>query len=358
MIITRYLTRQVLQATAALTFILLIVVVLGRLLNYLADAAQGELDPAVLALLMSYRIPGFLQLILPLALLIGLLLAYGRMYAESEMTVLAACGIGPGRLLKIALVPTLAVTLLVAGLSLWATPRGVVSMSALIEAQKDLNEFDIMVPGLFQNISNGARATYTEAINGDEMSGVFMHQAEDNRVIFAESATPTEDTTGRRFIQFHNGSFTTGQAGTDQFELTTFSEAGFALPKRDLSFGDLVLEEEALSTGALLAASEPVQVAELQWRISLVLLIPVLALLAVPLSRVSPREGRFARVVPALLLYIVYFGLLLAARDWIADGELPPALGLWWIHALFALLAWTLSAGRVPQLPAWRKRDA
>jgi lipopolysaccharide export system permease protein len=358
MIITRYLTRQVLQTTAALTFILLIVVVLGRLLNYLADAAQGELDPGVLALLMSYRIPGFLQLILPLALLIGILLAYGRMYAESEMTVLTACGIGPGRLLKITLVPTLALTLLVAGLSLWATPRGVVSMAALIEAQKNLNEFDIMVPGLFQNISNGARTTYTETINGDEMRGVFMHFAEDNRVIFAESATPTEDASGRRFIQFHDGSFTSGQAGTEKFELTTFSEAGFALPPRDLGFADVVLEEQALSTGALIGATDPVQAAEFQWRISLVLLIPVVALLAVPLSRVSPREGRFARVVPALLLYLGYFGLLLAARDWIADGELPPALGLWWIHALFALLGWLLFTGRFPQLPAWRKRDA
>lgn len=358
MIITRYLTRQVLQTTAALAFILLIVVVLGRLLNYLADAAQGELDPGVLALLMSYRIPGFLQLILPLALLIGILLAYGRMYAESEMTVLTACGIGPESLLKITLVPTLAVTLLVAALALWATPRGVVSMTALIEAQKDLNEFDVMVPGLFQNISNGARTTYAEALEGGELRGVFMHQSEDNRVIFAESATPIEDENGRRFIQFHNGSFTNGQAGTDQFELTTFSEAGFVLPQRDLSFDDLVLEEQALATSALMGTSEPVQVAELQWRISLVLLIPIVALLAVPLSRVSPREGRFARIVPAILLYLVYFALLLAARDWIAAGTLPPALGLWWIHALFALLAWALFTGRLPPLIFWRMRHA
>jgi lipopolysaccharide export system permease protein len=358
MIITRYLTRQVLQTTAALTFILLIVVVLGRLLNYLSDAAQGELDPAVLALLMSYRIPGFLQLILPLALLIGILLAYGRMYAESEMTVLTACGIGPESLLKITLVPTVVVTLLVAALALWATPRGVVNMSTLIEAQKNISEFDVMVPGLFQNISNGARTTYSEQIEGDEMRGVFMHQAEDNRVIFAESATPIEDETGRRFIQFHKGSFTNGQPGADKFELTTFSEFGVELPQRDLSFADLVLEEQALGTGVLMEASEPRQVAEFQWRISLVLLIPVVALLAVPLSRVSPREGRFARVVPALLLYLVYFGLLLAARDWLADGELPPTLGLWWIHALFALLAWILFTGRLPPLSVWRKRDA
>jgi lipopolysaccharide export system permease protein len=89
-----------------------------------------------------------------------------------------------------------------------------------------------------------------------------------------------------------------------------------------------------------------------------VLLIPVLALLAVPLSRVSPREGRFARIVPALLLYLVYFALLFAARDWLADGHLPAALGLWWIHLAFALLAWALFSGRVPSLPGLRGRHA
>ena len=57
MIIVRYLTRQILAITAALTFILLIVVMLGRLLNYLAAASQGELDPAVLVLLMNRLMP-------------------------------------------------------------------------------------------------------------------------------------------------------------------------------------------------------------------------------------------------------------------------------------------------------------
>ena len=357
MIITRYLTRQVLQTTAALTFILLIVVVLGRLLQYLAQASQGELDPGVLALLMSYRVPDFLQLILPLALLLGILLAYGRMYAESEMTVLTACGVGPARLLGITLVPTLGVAVMVALLALWLTPRGLVNTATLLEAQKDINEFDVMVPGLFQNISRGARTTYAEAIEGDQMRGVFLHQAAENRVIFAESATPIEDANGRRFVQFHNGSFTKGLAGTDAFEMTTFGELWVDLPQRELGF-DLVLEEQALATGALLRATAPEQIAELQWRISLVVLIPVLALLAVPLSRVSPREGRFARIVPAILLYIAYFALLLTARDKLAEGDLPPALGLWWIHLLFAVLGWAMFTGRLPQLPAWRRRHA
>src|SRR5690606_5821103 len=105
MIIARYLTRQVLLSTAAITLILMVVVVVGRFLKYLAEASQGALDPSVLALLMSYRLPEFLQLILPLALLLGILLSYGRMYADSEMTVLMATGLSQRRLLAITLLP-------------------------------------------------------------------------------------------------------------------------------------------------------------------------------------------------------------------------------------------------------------
>jgi lipopolysaccharide export system permease protein len=76
-------------------------------------------------------------------------------------------------------------------------------------------------------------------------------------------------------------------------------------------------------------------VAELQWRISVILLIPVLTLLAVPLSKVDPRQGRFARLVPAALLYGLYFMLLQVSRDAVEDGSLSPVIGMWWVHLIF-----------------------
>lgn len=353
MIITRYLGRQVLLTTAAVTVILLVVAVLGRLLQYLAQASQGELDPAVLLLLMSYRVPDFLQLILPLALLLGILLSYGRMYAESEMTVLIACGLSRLRLLTITLVSTAGVMLVVGVLALYLTPRGLVNTATLLEAQKDLNEFDVMVPGLFQNISRGQRTTYAETITANNLNKVFVHEAARNRVIFAELATPIEDENGRRSILFRNGTLTEGQPGSADFAMTSFAEMGVELPQRELAF-DVTLQEKAMSNAELLAAGEPAHLAELQWRISLVLLMPVLALLAVPLSRVSAREGRFARLIPAILLYIAYFGLLLICRDLLAAGSLPAWLGLWWVHGVFALLGWLLLTERLGGISGFR----
>jgi lipopolysaccharide export system permease protein len=344
MIIFRYLTRQILQASLALSLILLVVAVLGRLLNYLAAASQGELDPSVLLLLMSFRLPDFLQLILPLGLLLGILIAYGRMYAESEMTVLIACGISTRRLLALTAFSGAMVMLLVALLSLYLTPRSLVQTERLLESQENLNEFDVMVPGLFQNISGGLRTTYAETVAPDGMQHVFMHETSGDRMILAESAVPYEDAQGRRFILFRNGSMTDGISGDGEYALTRFEEWGVSLPPRDLSF-DITLEERAMRNGELWSAGEPVHLAELQWRVSLILLVPVLMLLAVPLSRVSPREGRFGKLVPAILLYLAYFGLLLVCRDLVADGKLSPWIGLWWVHVVFAGLGLWLIGG-------------
>ena len=349
MIISRYLTSQILQVTAATTFIMLAVVVLGRFLKYLAQASQGEIDPGVLLLLMSYRIPEFIQLILPLALLLSILLAYGRMYADNEMTVLSACGLSTRRLFGITLISALIVAIAVALLSFKLTPWGLVNTANLLEAQKELNEFDVMVPGLFQNISRGQRTTYTEDIVDDEMRNVFMHESETGRITVASAAIPADDEDGGRFVLFTKGSISESEAQGEGFLLTQFAEMGVRIPARDISI-EVTLEEKAMSTLALWQSTELSHQAELQWRISLVLIIPILTLMAVPLSRVSPRQGRFAKLVPAIFLYILYFGLLLVSRDMTAAGDMPLIIGLWWVHCLFLILGWLLFINKIPEV--------
>lgn len=355
MIIVRYLNRQLLQNTIAITVVLLVVVVMGRLLRYLAQASQGELQTDALMLLMAYRLPDFLQLILPLALLLSILLVYGRMYAESEMPALIATGFGPKRLLAMTMVTTAIIALVVAFLTMFLTPRGLVNTAELLEEQENLNEFDLLVPGIFQTLGQGQRTTYAESINGDVMQNVFMHEIETNRMIYAASATPVEDASGARFIKFERGSIT--EQENAEYSLTTFAEMGVPLPPRDLSFA-AGAEEQTMPTLRLLTEGAPAQLAELQWRISLVVFLPVLALLAIPLSKVSPREGRFARLVPALFLYLAYFGLLVVSRDLVARAALPALIGLWWVHAVFIALGWLLFTGRVQSLPGFSLRKA
>lgn len=353
MIIARYITRQILSVTAALTFILISVVVLGRMLTYLGQASEGKIDSSVLVLLMSYRLPEFIQLTLPLSLALGILLAFGKLYADSEITVLSACGISRRQLLGLTAVPAGVVMLLVGVLSLKVTPWGLVNAETLLEAQKELTEFDVLVPGIFLSLSGGERTTYTESSRNSRLENIFMREASANRVTVASTAEVSEDDEGQRIVLMSSGSVTQGLAGQESVSVTRFEEFGVRMPAREFDM-DITLEEKARPSSQLLVSDLPEEKAELQWRLSLMLMIPVLVLLVVPLSKVSPRQGRFARLVPAILLYNFYFGLLLTSRDLLADATLPAMIGLWWVHVLFLAIGLYLCSGRAP---AWLGGD-
>jgi lipopolysaccharide export system permease protein len=81
----------------------------------------------------------------------------------------------------------------------------------------------------------------------------------------------------------------------------------------------------------------------------------VLMVLAVPLSRLRPRQGRFARIGYAVLAYFLYSNLLAATRVWIEKGDPGGQLGLWWVHMLpLALAGWLLLRSERPG-PLWRR---
>jgi lipopolysaccharide export system permease protein len=102
---------------------------------------------------------------------------------------------------------------------------------------------------------------------------------------------------------------------------------------------------DAQPTEALLNSRDPDKRAELHWRIALPTMCLVLTLLAVPLSRLQPRQGRYARVWLTIVVYFVYSNLISAGKVWLARGETPEVLGLWWTHVAVALLALALIVG-------------
>ena len=116
-----------------------------------------------------------------------------------------------------------------------------------------------------------------------------------------------------------------------------------------------ITDREAMPTSQLLGSADLKDRAELQWRLALPLLAPIVAFFAVPLARVNPRQGRFLKLIPAVFLYMAYLALLISARGWMEAGKTPDAIGLWWVHLLFlgggvllnfrALTAFTPKAG-------------
>ncbi len=360
MIIFRYLARDLLATTAAVAVVLLAVVMSGRFVQYLADAAEGKIDPDVVFAIIGYRMPGFLELILPLAFFLGVLLAYGRLYQDSEMTVLHACGVSRARIALYTLAVAVLVGGGVAGLSLWLAPKSMARAEALVDAQKNRGEFDLMDAGRFYPLRGGRGVSYAGELSPEGlMKDVFLvesgadSQGEPRMtIVVAAEGAPQRSAQGKAvYLVLRDGYRYQGIPGKADFEITAFAEYGQRLPEP--ARRDRPGWSESIPTGVLRQSADPEHVAALQWRYSTVLLVPIITLLALPLARTSPREGRFAHLLPALVLYVLYLISLNAARGAIEDGDLAPLPGLWGIHLLFLALA----GGLLLWWTDWRPRQ-
>lgn len=353
MILFRYIAKEIMVSTVTVSFTLLIIVMSSRFVKYLAEAASGDLAPGVVFGIMAYRIPSFLELVLPLGLFIGILLAYGRLYAESEMTVMSACGLSTSRLASYTLVPSVVTALIVSYLSFFATPDGINKVQQIFQDVKNSNGLETLVAGRFRFEEKTGRVSYIEGLSSDRqtLENVFTAQISDRgsdgnlSVVFAEKGRiELDDDEYSQYLVLDKGYEYTGKPGSKDFRIVGFDRFAQLLKQPKTEQGSYT-RVEARSTAELIQSNRLEDKAALQWRISLVLLVPILSLIAQALSKTNHRQGRYVKMLPAFILYIVYLVMLNAARDSIEKGVLPLGIGMWWVHGLFLALAMLLLYG-------------
>ena len=339
-IIFRYIAKEVLASMMAVCAVLLLIILSGRFVRFLAEAAAGKLEASVLFTLMGFRMPSYLELIIPLALFIGILLAYGRLYVDSEMTVLKACGMSERTLVAYTLAIACLVACMVGVFSLYLGPMGAKASVALIEKQRSRTEFETLKPAHFHRLAGGG-VSYAEEVSEDKkrLQKVFLASPGDSERRVSLMTAKTGETivdkiSGRRYLVLSDGFQYHGTPGKSNYEVVSFASYAQFLPDNDYESKqrDVI---DAMRTTELLASDSPQAFTALQWRLSMPMLVLVVALLAVPLSRTQPRRGRYAKMIPGILLYVVYLVLCNAARGLLDEGRAPVPFLLWLVHGAF-----------------------
>ncbi|NNC55297.1 MAG: LPS export ABC transporter permease LptF [Pseudomonadales bacterium] len=330
----RYLLREILYTLLAVTGVLLFILLSNQFARVLGEAAAGRLPRDAVLQLMGLTSLQYLTILVPVSLFLAAMLAFGRLYKDSEMSAIMACGVGPARLYR----PLMAVAILaiaaLSWLSLDLAPWSAETAHILRKnAQRDA-ELGSLEAGRFRSAAGGSTVFYAESVTDDGMmANVFIQRqsGDEVQVAVAERGQLVKDRSQPYFV-LRNGRRYEGVPGSSAFRIIEFREHGIPI---ELAPPDLVSDDaELLPTMALLGSSRLADQAELQWRLSVPISALMLALLALPLSRTSPRQGRYGKLAVAVLVYIVYANLLGAARVWLERGLLPPALGLWWVHGL------------------------
>jgi lipopolysaccharide export system permease protein len=340
LIISRYLLREILLALFAVSGVLYVIYVSNRLIRFFSDSESGSLPAGVIPHLVALKSVSNLMMLLPLAFFIAVLIALGRFYKDNEMVALAACGVGVGRLRRTILWLAFGFAGVVAALSLYAGPLAEeLSYRIQDRVKADINVTSIAA-GRFRELHDGQMIFYVENMSDDRqtLQNVFVKTQRNgvlNVVTAARGHQQVDPQSGDTYLILEDGYRYEGQPGDSQFKIIHFARHGILLEEQAVT--PAVRNIVASPTPALWGNPGNYQKAELQWRIAMPVATILLAALAVPLSRSGPRQGRFAKLFIAVVIYAVYVNFLAVARSWMEHGVISAGLGLWWVHG--ALLA-------------------
>ncbi len=341
-IIDRYLLRELSAAFAVAIAVMMLIAVGGSLVIALKRVARGLFPPGVLISQVGLRSLEALSYVLPLALFLAALLAYGRLYRDAEMPVLAGSGVSVGRLLRPLYL--LAVPVMIAlGINVfWLSPAALRTADRLVEAANR----SLLVAGLdageFKDLPgrNGVIFVGEISDDGSKFGRVFVHdlsKGSEDIITAARGELYFDHPGGARFLRLTDGYRVEGEPGKSNYRVLKFSRNDIELPEPDAN--DDNRPQKRMSTGALAASGKAADRAELHWRLAFPISALLLALLAVPLVRAPPREPRWGSLLIAVLVYAVYFSALSVGRGLLADGKLPQQAGLWLLHAPMLLVA-------------------
>ena len=334
-ILDRYILKETAQTWLAVTGVLLLILLANKFARFLGEAASGKLPSDVVFNLLALTSVHYLIVLIPVGLFLGIMLTLGRLYRDSEMAALMACGAGPRELYRPLYLLAILLAIALSGLTLIAGPWSAQASFTLrknAEQDAQLGQFE---SGRFKGSRNRAGVFYTETVSADgkNLEHVFMQDQRGDQLVIVTAQTGRQEIdpeTGRRVLLLENGYRYDGIPGEASFQQVRYVEHGIDVTPDQPNYDSD--KRESVPTRLLLTSNDPRDIAELQWRLSAPLMALVLTLVAVPLARSDPREGKYGRVTMGVLLYVVYSNLLGVSQVWVERSNIPPLVGLWWVH--------------------------
>ncbi len=346
MILDRYLTREILKPLFAISGVLILIFTSFNWVRYLGRAVDAQLPTSMIFTLITYKVIIALEVLLPVALLLSIVLGLGRLHTQLEMTALSACGISPGKVVKVVCLLALGLAIIVSSLSLFIRPWAY-QQSYELQAKADTGfRLADLEAGRFyeRKKGDGSLVIFMKEIDhkGGRMKQVFVHNEKDNkiRLLSAREAYEQHDPKSNEIQPVLVDGYEyklSRDGGVDR--ITEFKELTIYPNRKE----DVYYTRRASPTMRLVNSSNPKETAELQWRLSTGLSTLLLALLGIPLSRSTPRHGKYAKIFVAVIVFAIYYNLGAMAISWVEQGVVNASFpGIWWVNGLLIIALLTI----------------
>ena len=338
--------RETLKSQLAILFILLLIFFCQKLVRILGAAVDGDIPTNLVLSLLGLGVPEMAQLILPLSLFLGLLMTLGKLYTESEITVMHACGLSKAVLVKAAMVLALFTGIVAAVNVMWAGPWSSRHQDEVLAEAKANPGMAALAQGQFQQSTDGNAVLFIEGVNGASFHDVFLAQLRPKgtarpSVVVADTGQLSQRKDGYQVVTLNQGTRFEGTAMLRDFRITDFKNYQAIIGHQAVAADPTDTEQMNMST--LWNTDTDRARAELHWRFTLVLTVFIMALMVVPLSVVNPRQGRVLSMLPAMLLYLVFFLLQTSLKSNAGKGKIDPAIWMWAVNLAYIALAVVLN---------------
>lgn len=342
MILTRYISKETIKTQTAILFILLLIFFSQKLVRILAEAVSGAVPSNLILPFLLLGISDMAQLILPLSLFLALLITFGRLYLESEMVAMFACGISKKILYKVAAYLSFVTILLTIANSVWLGPWSNLQKEQLVENIKVNPSLVGLLEGQFQKSPKGDAVLYIGNVNKSQLNNIFIAQLQPPKkqrpsVLIANKGKIIEDKEGNQIIWLDKANRYEGTALLRDFRISEITDYQAVIKPKAIVLDEQKMQNQVeLLTFTQLRKIKTFEArAEYNWRLTLIFSAPLLAFLVIPLSEVNPRQSKWANFLPALLLYLIYFLLQSSIKANGAKGRFDPEFWMWLVNSVY-----------------------
>lgn len=352
MIFLRTTLRELTAAGVAVFAVLLAITFTSQLIRLLGYAARGRIPPDAVATLMGFAALGYLSVLLSATVFLAVLLTLTRAYRDSEMVVWHTSGLGIMSWFRPVALFAAPVVLVVAALSTYLTPWAVGKAEEYRHQLENRDDVSAVSPGVFKESKNAERVFFVENLSGDltQVTNIFVHELRGQRqgVVVARRGYLETAQNGDRYLVMVDGRHYAGTPGQADYRVESFGRYAARIEQSEAK--SFFPTHKSRPTWELLADPSPVNMAEFGFRLALPIATAVLAFLAIPMSAVNPRAGRAVNLVVAVFVFMIYSNMVNLSQAWIAQGKLPPQLGIWLVHAVMIGVLAVLLARRMGRL--------
>jgi lipopolysaccharide export system permease protein len=329
MLYQRTLLRELALSVAGILVILVAIALVTLFIRLLGEAARGELANEAVITFLGFNLLYFLPVLLSLALFIGVLLVFTRLWRDSEMVIWLNTGLSLYQWVAPVLKLAVPLVLIITFLTLILIPWSLNKRDEFRQELKSHSETSLITPGLFAEAQNGKRVYFVEGLNPftGVIKNVFLQSEDKDKIgiVVAEQGKHRLEEDGARYLILKNGRRYEGTPGQGDYSSMEFERYWIRLEPGVIKDSSKNSKQARLTT--LLQSSDPVYKGELIWRLGFPVSAMILALMAIPLAVVNNRSKRSFSLIGALLIYFIYNNLQSVGQAWVVQERIHMVTG-------------------------------